>query len=358
MLMFWTVAGVLTVAAAGLIMLRAARAAGAGVGDSSQQVYLRQLAELDELAGRGLIGEAEHKAASAEAGRRLLAASDAPVVAWDADARTGRLVLLGAVASAAIALGIYLVAGAPGFPDQPYARRLAGWKSQPLETLGAPQIAAVVRDLAAKRQNDPEALRMLALAEGASDNAPGAVRALRRATNLAPARADLWRTLGEALVYRDAGKIEAEAQRAFAEALRLDPADLAARFYLAQAKFDAGDNAAATAGFRAVLDGLPVGDERRPTVEAALARAEGRAPAAAFPPEQLAAIRGMVESLAAKLEQDPDNAEGWVRLIRSYSVLGETEKRDAAVKAARARYANAPNILKQIEDAARPATAP
>lgn len=358
MLMFWMVAGALTVAAAGLILFRAARAAGAGVGDPSQQLYRRQLSELDDLVARGLLGEAEHKAAAAEAGRRLLAAADAPQSAWDADRRADRLVLLGVVGAAAIGLGVYLIAGVPGFPDQPYAQRLAGWKQQPLESLAPPQIAAILKEATAQRPNDPEGQRLLALAEGASDNAPGAVRALRRAVQLAPERADLWRMLGEAIVFRDAGKVEAEAQRAFAEALRRDPADPAARFYLAQAKFDAGDRATAAREFRAVLAALPAGDERRPAVEAAIARAEGRAPTATFPPEQLAAIRGMVDGLAAKLAQNPDNPEGWARLVRAYSVLGEADKREAALKTARARYANDPRVLQQIEEAARPVSVP
>jgi cytochrome c-type biogenesis protein CcmH len=45
-----------------------------------------------------------------------------------------------------------------------------------------------------------------------------------------------------------------------------------------------------------------------------------------------AMIRGMVDSLAARLKEDPDNLEGWVRLVRSYSVLGEKEKAEEALR--------------------------
>ncbi|MDA0338545.1 MAG: tetratricopeptide repeat protein, partial [Proteobacteria bacterium] len=37
-------------------------------------------------------------------------------------------------------------------------------------------------------------------------------------------------------------------------------------------------------------------------------------------------IRGMVEGLAARLEESPDDLEGWQRLGRAYGVLGETDK--------------------------------
>ena len=49
-------------------------------------------------------------------------------------------------------------------------------------------------------------------------------------------------------------------------------------------------------------------------------------------------IRGMVASLAARLEENPNDAEGWERLARSYRVLGETAKAaDAEARALAAR---------------------
>jgi cytochrome c-type biogenesis protein CcmH len=35
-------------------------------------------------------------------------------------------------------------------------------------------------------------------------------------------------------------------------------------------------------------------------------------------------INSMVTQLAARLKDNPDDVEGWLRLIRSYSVLGRT----------------------------------
>src|SRR5213078_5280699 len=52
--------------------------------------------------------------------------------------------------------------------------------------------------------------------------------------------------------------------------------------------------------------------------------------AGASPEERRAMILAMVGNLAAKLEQQPDDVEGWARLGRSYVVLGEPQKaRDA-----------------------------
>jgi len=58
------------------------------------------------------------------------------------------------------------------------------------------------------------------------------------------------------------------------------------------------------------------------------------------PEERQAMIRSMVERLAARLDQNPDDKEGWTRLAHAYDVLGETEKAQAA--RARAAAVDAP----------------
>ena len=53
--------------------------------------------------------------------------------------------------------------------------------------------------------------------------------------------------------------------------------------------------------------------------------------------ERQAMIRGMVQRLADRLEEKPDNPEGWRRLANAYRVLGEDAK--AAEAEARAKAA-------------------
>ena len=52
---------------------------------------------------------------------------------------------------------------------------------------------------------------------------------------------------------------------------------------------------------------------------------------AALTPDQLAMAQGMVQKLADELKQNPKDAQGWARLIRSYSVLKEPDKAKAAL---------------------------
>ena len=50
--------------------------------------------------------------------------------------------------------------------------------------------------------------------------------------------------------------------------------------------------------------------------------------------EQQAMIRSMVQRLADRLAENPDDRAGWLRLARAYEVLGETEKAAEATKRA------------------------
>lgn len=352
MIVFWAVAGLLSAVAAGLILQSAARAAAhAGSEDPTRALYRRQLAEIDDLAERGLIAEPERKSAYAEAARRLLSAAGAAAAPWRADAGLRRALLALAALVPVVAIGLYLFTGAPGFGDQPLAARIAAWRQADPAELTPPQLSAVLRAMVAERPNDPEGWRYLAMMEGASGDPAAASRALRRAITLAPDRAELWEGLGESLLAEADGEMSPQARRAFEEALKRDPKSVAARFHLAAAQILSGEKAEGLAVWRALADELPADDPRRPNLLAAIAQVEGR-PAPA-PPGQMAAIRGMVEGLAARLEQAPDDPEGWVRLVRSYAVLGDTAKRDQALAAARARYAGRPEVLEQLEAAAK-----
>jgi len=355
MILFWVAAGVLSAAAAFLILRRAASAATeGGSADPASVLYRRQLAEIDELAERGLIGDTERRSAHAEAARRLLTASEAPQEPWRADPAGRRGALVAAIAAPLLALGVYLALGSPGMPDQPFAARMKAWMASNPATLDSSELAAVLKKLTAERPTDPEGFKYLAIAEGASQNAPEAVRALRHAVELAPQRSDLWEMLGEALIVEAGGQLTDEAKNAFQETLKRDPKAVVARFQLARARIEAGDKAGGLAEWKTLLSELQPGDQRREALASAIAEQEGTAPAQpAFSQGQMTAIRGMVEGLAQKLKAKPDDPDGWVRLVRAYSVLGETAKRDAALTEARTRYRARPDVLNALDAAAK-----
>jgi len=63
-------------------------------------------------------------------------------------------------------------------------------------------------------------------------------------------------------------------------------------------------------------------------------------------------IRNMVASLDEKLRENPDNLEGWQRLIRSYAVLSDAPNARDAVNRAKAAFAEDPARLAAIDQLA------
>ncbi len=122
-----------------------------------------------------------------------------------------------------------------------------------------------------------------------------------------------------ALALKQEGKVP-EALAAFQEIVKASPADAPwlplVDQHIASLKDDSAAPAADQAG---TALGIPTGDD----VAAAQTMNAG---------DRNAMIEGMVASLAEKLKNDPKNFDGWMRIIRSYSVLGQKDKATEALK--------------------------
>jgi cytochrome c-type biogenesis protein CcmH len=225
-------------------------------------------------------------------------------------------------------------------------------------------MAAILRDIARARPGDPEPLRNLALAELASAQPLEAAQAAQRALAIDPRRADLWELVGDADASAANGEVGADAEDAFRHALALDPNASAARYALARAKIARGDLAGGLAGWRALAASLASDDPRRDGLarEVAYVSAHGSLPIEGAPRSPAgggaagvgpAQIQGMVDGLAARLKATPEDPDGWVRLVRAYGVLGETDRQGAALAEARSRYAGKPDVLAALAAAAQ-----
>jgi len=354
-LLFWIAAALIAAAAAALVLWRAqgvARAVEGSIEAPEAAVYRRHLAEQDDLKARGLLDEAGWKSSRAEAARRLLAASGREPAAPPTDPRKLRLAVLGSViATAALALAAYAVVGSPGAADQPFAGRLAQWRAADPATLGPAEAAAVLASIARERPQDGEVWSFLGRARAAAGDTFGAAQALERAVRLRPNSAEDWSALGEVLAELNGGEIGPDADRALRRALELDPRAPGPRYALGRAAIAEGRREEGLKLWREALAVLGPDDPRRAALAAEIAAAE-RAPAAAPAPDE-AAIRAMVQGLAARLEASPDDPDGWARLVRSYTVLNDIPARDRALARARTLFRDRPADLAAIEAAAR-----
>lgn len=350
-MVFWIIAAVLTLGASLAVLLPLTGGGRAALASAPHdlEVYRDQLAELDRDLARGLIQPSEAEQARAEIGRRILRLEGEGAAGTGAAASaSGALRLVSAAAVLAVPLvswGLYSQIGSPDLPSQPLAARLT---KNPADSSVDELIARAESHLAAN-PSDGRGWDVLAPVYLRMGRYADAVAAYRNAIRLEGATAPRHAGLGEALASAAGGVVSAEAQAAFEAALKLDPQNAKAGFYLAVALAQEGRGDEAKAAWRSMLTTLPPESPWRSAVAQALADSGDGAPAAASgaagggpsdeemaaaasmsPQDRAAMIETMVASLDEKLRQNPRDEEGWMRLIRSYAVLGKADQaRDA-----------------------------
>jgi cytochrome c-type biogenesis protein CcmH len=349
-MLFWVIAAILTLGASLAVLLPLT---GGGKGASSSndhdlEVYRDQLAELERDASRGLIQPAEAEEARAEIARRILRLGDVGQAnTSQADApgtrrpsRAARLVATSAVLVVPLlSWGLYSQLGSPDLPSQPLAERLA---KNPADSSVDELVARAEAHLAAN-PSDGRGWDVLAPIYLRLQRFSDAVTAYRNAIRLDGDTAAREAGLGEAIANAAGGIVSADAQSAFEQALKLDPANQKAAFYLAMALAQEGRLAEATAAWQKMLGLLPPDSPWRGAVQQALAEAANRSVASGepakgpdaaavdaassmAPQDRQAMIDTMVAGLDEKLRQNPRDTEGWMRLIRSYVVLGKADQ--------------------------------
>lgn len=130
--------------------------------------------------------------------------------------------------------------------------------------------------------------------------------------------------------------MRAEAEEAFANAVELDPANARARFYLALAQAQDGREDEARKRLKTLMDGLPEDSPWLAASRSALASFDPATDEKNVGPlranaEQQAMIDAMVDGLDQRLRENPDDPEGWRRLLRSLSVLERKEEAQDAL---------------------------
>jgi cytochrome c-type biogenesis protein CcmH len=340
---------IVVLAAVLLPIIRRARAAPERA-QYDRAVYRDQLEELDRDVARGLIGEREAQSARIEIQRRMLASDTASPPAR----RAASPVLAGALCLLVVAFtgGLYLLLGSPGVPDEPYAARVL-----PNAAAGRHDVENAAAELAAKLKTDPtnkDGWLLYARTTAALGDWQHSVDAYHHAIELGADDADVGASYGEALVMAADGMVTPAAHDAFAAALAKQPDDAVARFYLALGDAQAGEAKQAIDAWVALAAEAPDGSAMRDEL---VRRITDTAKAAGLPMPALPAapptqdqIQGMVAALAAKLQANPNDADGWLRLGRSYGVMGDTGKSaDAYDHAAKLRPDDATIPLQEAE---------
>jgi len=367
-MILWLIFGLMTATAIIAVVWPLARHGKAASSGTDVEVYRDQLDELERDLTAGLIGKTEAEAARVEISRRLLAAADAAQAAPAASNPAAAMWRRRAVALVALLLlpvgtGIlYLRLGSPGLASGVLT---AQRDVQPDRQASVENMVVMAEAHLQRNPEDGRGWEVLAPVYMRLGRYADSVKAWRNVVQLLGESADREANLGEALMAAANGIVTADAKAAFVRAVALDKTTVSARYYLGIAAEQDDDREKAARIWRDLIAEAPAGAHWVSEVRTALARVEAKpgagpsgptpaqmAAAASQPPEQRTAmIRGMVEGLAARLTKDGSDLDGWVRLVRSYKVLGEQDKAQAAISDARRALADNPDKQQRLESA-------
>jgi cytochrome c-type biogenesis protein CcmH len=157
---------------------------------------------------------------------------------------------------------------------------------------------------------------------------------------------DLDAAYGEALVAAE-GQVSDDAMEAFSNALKLDPKNPPAQYYLGQAKAERGDKQGALAQWQNLLAEVPANAPLHQALVDRMALLTAQNGGGGGPDP-----KAMVAGLAARLKDNPNDAAGWQRLIRAYTVLGQRGDAQNALATARKTFANDKDTMAALESEA------
>ncbi|WP_029075505.1 c-type cytochrome biogenesis protein CcmI [Kaistia adipata] len=373
-MLLWIVMAVLTAAASLTVLIplgRAPRVQTVASGGAARSIYRDQLDELARDRERGLIGDAEAEAARIEISRRLLN-SEAGATTSSGTGSAYRIErLVAVIAVPLVAIGLYLFVGSPQLADVPIASRA----TEPAAEGSVDDLIAKVETHLAANPEDGRGWEILSPIYMRLGRFDDAVRALGNAKRLLGSTAERESLYGEALTRASGDVVTDEARAAFEKALKFDPQDIRSRFYLAYSLAQSGKKDEAISAWNALIDSAPTDAPWLGAARAELAKlqptttvpaeatvtpaapgptqADIAAAAEQTPAERQAMIEGMVGGLAARLDAEPADPQGWERLLRAYMVLGRTDEANAALARARTALKERPDLLTVVETAAR-----
>jgi cytochrome c-type biogenesis protein CcmH len=346
---------------------------------SNLAVYQSQLAELERDEKAGQISAQDAANAKTEVQRRMIATAKAQ----DIQARrlspmaqnalvfgTGLFVALGAVYLYSL-LGRPDIAMNPGAPGTPVAAA-----SSAVDTVDGKIVA-----LEQRMAENPKGWRMLGWAYFNTAKYDKSVAAYGKALALAPDELEVKSAYAEAQVMAANNVVTPAARTIFEEVLKVSPKDERARFYMSLALEQAGDFAGSLDSWLSLYADAPADagwleDVRRHAGD--LAKKLGKdisaqlaaKPAAVMTPgpdsnpdaaaaikqmnpdDQQAMIKGMVQRLADKLAANPQDAEGWTRLIHARMILKDEAGARAAYDSAIAAFKNDAATVSTLKAAA------
>lgn len=352
-MLFWSIIAALLAACVFLIWRSWVKNLGNQPSEAGSDAALYD-ARLEEIARDledGRLDDEAAQIAKAEAARQLLKAENQKHAAASSTRPNGWWMTAAIVSVPTLSLLIYLGLGSP-----PSLIPVATNDQITEQTLD--NLVATAEKRLESHPDDIQGWQVLApvyMRQNRFDKAETAFRNLLRLEGPNP---QLLSTIGELIVARSDGNVSDEAQSFFNQTLELDQKNVTARFFIGMAALQRGEAEKAKNLWQQLIDDAKGDEDWLPSLRQRVAQLSPQPEASKEQKaqeilnldadEQRARIEGMVATLANRLEENPDDKKGWVRLVRAYMVLGMSEEAVEAVQSASQAHAADAEFLEQL----------
>ncbi len=409
----WIILTVMAVACAIGVTIPLVRRWDAGATDDlrTMAIYKDQLGSIDTEVASGQLTATDAEPARVELTRRLLDVADnaranpaAPRTLLPSNQRARLALGVGLM----VAIGATLIYAVNGSPDVPSSPAVSGQISDipsptdltSIPTGGAatpgnpalPDVDTMMAKLEQRLQKQPddvEGWRTLGWSYFNLKKYDKAAVAYGHTVELNKSNSEYHSAYGEALVMAANGQVTPQAKAEFETTLSINPADPRARFFVGLTKQQAGNEKAALDDWVKLLNDAPPGADWLPDLQqrtTALAiklgiDLTGKVPATAIvgsgaaaskgpSPEEMKAaqalpasaqqamINDMVDGLERRLNENPNDPDGWVKLMRSRMVLKQPDAAKQAFQNALKAFSADKKLQQQLSQAAKEAGVP
>ena len=386
-MIFWISSAILFALTLIVLILPLLRRSRAPSEDQEIMVYQDQLAEVSRDLDRDLLSKESAEELRLEINRRLKIlesrSKSQEVIVHNQTLEIS--VIIGLILLIPVmSFGIYATLGSPTKEDLPYASRQINTNpSASVQGTGnegqKTELSRLAENLAEKMKSRPKSLdgwMLLGRTYMTLERWSDAATAFSRAHDLSPSGSDIAASYAEALYMVNGTTFTAKTRKILQDALKANERDPKSLFYWGLALSQQNRHKAALQTWVNLITisnpdapWMPTLRRRmqqsvkasgiqltqiRPTLKASnfsKPKTDASTPPEDFPgptredveaaskmtgEDRMAFIRSMVERLADRLKDEPNDLKGWQRLARAYQVLGEKEKAEEALARIRA----------------------
>lgn len=357
---FWILITLLSAAAMGFVCFPLLRKNVSAKSEaySEQTFYKARLSEIDKDLELGRLDEVSAEAAKTEEARRLIKSTE-NAKPLNVSTTNKTLVLVAALFLPLFSLPFYLSVGSP------QKATVSNIVENTNAEASIEELLAVAEKRLSTHPDDSNGWKVIAPVYMRMGRFDDAIKAYESVLRVEGDSTEFLLKLTDAHIEKNQGQVNETAQNLVSRVLTIDKDNVIAKFYTGIIALQSDKPDETMRIWQTMLDEANGDEEWIPIIQGRIAELKSLEQAPSLPelnqetlnaaenmsPEdRLEMIGQMVSSLSDKLKENPNDKQGWQRLIRSYMVLDRTEDAKTALNNAQKQFSDDKTFIASLEN--------